>query len=261
MYKFHKDKKGYFNMQTANANAYVIPFIEEKFTIHPGMRVLEIGCGEGGVLKAFINKGCTGVGVELNKKRVKNACLFMKDLIEDGKIKIISKDIYNVNIENDFDGVFDIIILKDVIEHIHNQEKLIDWMKSFLTPNGIIFFGFPPWYMPFGGHQQMCHSSLKKVPFIHLLPRSWYQKLLEKKNENAAFFLEIVDTQLSIERFEHICKDLNYRIQNKRHYFINPIYKWKFGLKPRKQLGIITKIPYLRNFITTCVYYTIQKKR
>src|SRR5699024_4050215 len=131
--------------------------------------------------------------VELNEKRVKNARLFMDHFIREKKVKIVSKDIYDVNIENEFEGSFDIIILKDVIEHIHNQKRLMGWMQSFLKPNGIIYFGFPPWHMPFGGHQQMCHSSLKKVPYILLLPRSWYQKLLEKHDENAAFFMEIVD--------------------------------------------------------------------
>ena len=66
MFEFHADRKRYFEIQLLNAEKYVIPFIEEKFLIKPGMRILEIGCGEGGVLKAFINKGCEGVGVEMD---------------------------------------------------------------------------------------------------------------------------------------------------------------------------------------------------
>ena len=60
MFEFHADRKRYFDIQVLNAEKYVIPFIEEKFPIAGGMRVLEIGCGEGGVLKAFINIGCVG---------------------------------------------------------------------------------------------------------------------------------------------------------------------------------------------------------
>lgn len=69
MFEFHKDRKRYFDIQVWNTEKYVIPFIEKTFPIQPGMRVLEIGCGEGGVLKAFVNNGCTGVGVELDKPR------------------------------------------------------------------------------------------------------------------------------------------------------------------------------------------------
>src|SRR5688500_14702840 len=159
MFEFHTDRKRYFEIQVLNAEKYVIPFIEEKFPIKPGMRVLEIGCGEGGVLKAFINKGCIGVGVELDAPRVADAEAFLKDDIDAGRLRFITRDIYQVEVGKDLGGSFDIIILKDVIEHIHDQPKLIGWMKNFLHSRGIVFFGFPPWYMPFGGHQQMAKSK------------------------------------------------------------------------------------------------------
>lgn len=260
MFDFHKDRKRYFEIQVLNAEQYVIPFIEEKFFIKNGMRVLEIGCGEGGVLKAFINKGCEGVGVELDEPRIENAKLFMPDETSSGKIRFIAKDIYKVDTEKDLSGLFDVIVLKDVIEHIHDQPKLIGWMKNFLKPGGIIFFGFPPWYMPYGGHQQMCHSFLAKIPYIHLLPKFFYKWLLKKNNEPVDALMEIRDTGISIERFEKICKKEGYKILYRRHYFLNPIYKWKFGWKPRTQSVIIKAIPFVRNFFTTCVYYIIQTK-
>lgn len=48
MFEFHKDRKRYFDIQVWNAEKHVIPFIEQTFPIRPAMRVLEIGCGEGG---------------------------------------------------------------------------------------------------------------------------------------------------------------------------------------------------------------------
>ena len=258
MFDFHKDRKRYFEIQVLNTEEYVIPFIEEKFSIKNGMRVLEIGCGEGGVLKAFLNKGCKGVGVEFDESRIENAKLFMPDEVASGKIRFVTKDIYKVDAEKDLDGIFDIIVLKDVIEHIHDQPKLIGWMKIFLKPGGIIFFGFPPWYMPFGGHQQMCHSKLAKMPYIHLLPKGIYRWMLKKKKEPVGALMEIRDTGISIERFEKICKKEGYKLLHKRHYFLNPIYKWKFGWKSRRQSVIIKLIPFVRNFFTTCVYYIIQ---
>ena len=259
MFEFHKDRKRYFEIQVLNAEQYVIPFIEEKFTIHTGMRVLEIGCGEGGVLKAFIEKGCTGVGVEFDEPRIENGILFMPDEMSMGKIRFVKKDIYQVNLESDLGGLFDIIVLKDVIEHIHDQQKLINRMKTFLNPGGVIFFGFPPWQMPFGGHQQMCHSKIGKLPYIHLLPKSIYRWLLKIKKEPVEGLMEVRETGISIERFEKICKKEGYRLLNKQHYFLNPIYKWKFGWRPRKQSAIIKGIPFVRNFFTTCVYYCIIK--
>ena len=258
MFEFHADRKRYFEIQLLNAEKYVIPFIEEKFLLKPGMRILEIGCGEGGVLKAFINKGCEGVGVEMDAPRIENAKKFLPDDVGTGKIKFIIKDIYKVDIGRDFGGPFDIIVLKDVIEHIHDQAKLIGWMKNFLKPGGIVFFGFPPWYMPFGGHQQICHSKISRLPYIHLLPRSMYRWILRKKKESVDELMEIRDTGISIERFEKICREEGYNIFHQRHYLINPIYEWKFGWKAKKQIGLIKAIPFVRDFFTTCVYYIIQ---
>lgn len=258
MFEFHADRKRYFDIQVLNAEKYVIPFIEEKFLIKPGMRVLEIGCGEAGVLKAFINKGCEGVGVELDAPRIENAQLFLPEEIAAGKLKFVVKDIYKVDVEKDFNGLFDIIVLKDVIEHIHDQAKLIGWMKNFLKPGGIVFFGFPPWYMPFGGHQQICKSKISRLPYIHLLPKRLYRWILKNRKENVDEMMEIRDTGISIERFVRISKNEGYSLSHSRHYFINPIYQWKFGWKPRTQSIIIKAIPFVRNFFTTCVYFITQ---
>lgn len=257
MFEFHADRKRYFDIQVLNAEKYVIPFIEEKFPVKAGMRVLEIGCGEGGVLKAFINKGCEGVGVELDVPRIVDANKFLPEDIAAGRLRFVVKDIYEVDVQEDFNGLFDIIVLKDVIEHIHDQAKLIGWMKNFLKPEGIVFFGFPPWYMPFGGHQQMCHSKVSKLPYIHLLPQAIYKGILKKKKEPVEALMEIKDTGISIERFERICKKEGYKLAYNRHYFLNPIYEWKFGWKPKRQSIIIKAIPFVRDFFTTCVYYII----
>jgi 2-polyprenyl-3-methyl-5-hydroxy-6-metoxy-1,4-benzoquinol methylase len=261
MFEFHADRKKYFDIQVDNATKYVLPFIEEVFEIKAGMRVLEIGCGEAGVLKPFIDKGCTAIGVEFDLYRIDLANEYLKTEVETGKLSFIGKDIYLVDADKELGGKFDIIILKDVIEHIYNQEKLIAELKRFLQPKGCVFFGFPPWQMPFGGHQQVCKNKLlSKLPYYHLLPRFIYKFLLNKAKENTAELMEIRDTKISIEKFETIAKSTGYSIINKTHFLTNPIYEYKFGIKTRKQFPIIRSIPWLRNFVTTCVYYLIQPK-
>lgn len=257
MFDFHADRKRYFDIQYLNAKGYVLPFIEKFHPIEPGMRVLEIGAGEGGVLQSFIERGCIGVGVELDPRRVEWACGFLWEPIGRGQLHYVEKDIYKTDLNSDLKGPFDIIVLKDVIEHIHDQSRLMAYMKKWLAPNGVIFFGFPPWQMPFGGHQQIAHSWVAKLPYIHLLPRFLYASLLRINREPVSELLEIRDTRISIERFEKICSQQQYLVLDKMHYLINPIYQWKFGWKPKQQWAWMSKIPYLRNFVTTCVYYLI----
>jgi len=261
MFEFHTDKKRYFEIQSENAEEYVIPFIENKFPLKPGMRVLEIGCGEGGVLAAFIKRNCIGIGVELHEERLQLAHELLKPEIAEQKVSFIAKDIYKVTAA-ELGGRVDLIIMKDVIEHIHDQKKLLLRLHDFLAPGGVIFFGFPPWQMPFGGHQQMCKSKLlSNLPYYHLLPRKMYKWVLMKFNQPAEDLLEIKDTGISIERFERIVRQANYKVMHKIHYLINPIYKYKFGWKARKQLPVLKSIPYVRDFFTTCVYYLITQAK
>lgn len=261
MYEFHKDRKHYFDMQTANAEQYVIPFIEVRYPITEGMKVLEVGCGEGGVIKAFINKGCYGVGVDMDASRIVNAKKFMPDEISSGRVEFFSADIYDQEFETKFQNQFDLIVLKDVIEHIHNQKRIMDQFKKYLKTGGHIYFGFPPFHMPFGGHQQVSTVKLfAYIPWTHLLPMTIYKGLLNMlKVPSAEEFVEIKETGITTARFESICKELNYEFVHSTFYLINPIYRFKFGLKPRVQLDFIRSIPVLRDFVTTCVYYLIKK--
>ena len=258
MFEFHADRKRYFDIQVLNTEKYVIPFIRQSFPLKKGMRVLEIGCGEAGVLKAFMNEGCICVGVDLDKDRIENAKIWLSEEMREGKIHFFSKDIYKIDIQQDLGGAFDVIVLKDVIEHIHDQAKLIAWMKNMLVPGGVVFFGFPPWQMPFGGHQQMCSNKwLSKLPYYHLLPSFMYRSILKKFNEPVADLMEVRETGISIERFESIARKTGYNIVHKLLYLVNPIYEWKFGWKPRPQLPVIKNIPYIRNYVTTCAYYLL----
>ena len=151
-----------------------------------------------------------------------------------------------------------IIIIRDVIEHIPNQELFLPFIKRFLSPHGIIFVAFPPWQNPFGGHQQICNNKLlSHLPWFHLLPRPVYKKVLEWGNVNPGGLLEIKDTGISLERFLSIVHKEKYRIAEEILYFINPNYETKFNLHPRR-LWRFLNIPYIRNFYTTCGYYILK---
>ncbi len=260
MHDRHQNRKRYFLEQEKATREEVIPYLAQHINISEDMRVLEIGCGEAGNLKPFLDMGCDCVGVDISKARIENARKFYADHLAREKIKFISNDIYKVGAEDI--GTFDFLMMRDVIEHIPGQEKFMNYVKRFMKPSGKFFLGFPPWYMPFGGHQQICKSKvLSMLPYFHILPKSIYKSILALGEDERRIeeLLEIKDTGISIERFERIIGQENYRVINRTLYLINPNYRIKFHLKPRKQLPIVREIPFIRNFVTTCAYYILSK--
>ena len=261
MYDFHKDKKRYFNYQYRTAKEHILPFVDAFLPSDKPRQILEIGCAEAGVLKAFLENGDQCLGIELLESRTALAKEFHKEAVSEGRIKFLNKNIYDIDIAKDIGHKFDLIILKDVIEHIPDQEKIIPKLKEFLNKDGKIFFGFPPWCMPFGGHQQICENKLlKKLPYFHLLPMPIYKMILKSFGESEKRIVdleEIKDTGISIERFRRIVKQSGLTTYKKQDWLFNPIYEYKFNVKPKKQIGLISGIPYLRNFFTTAVYYLV----
>jgi hypothetical protein len=67
--------------------------------------------------------------------------------------------------------------------------------------------------------------------------------------------------KISIERFERICKNSEFNVLEKTSYLFNPIYEYKFGIKPKKQWGLIAGIPYLRNYLIMGMYYLVEGKK
>lgn len=259
----HLDPKVRFSQQVDNARAYVLPFIERTVPVQRDTRVLDIGCGDGGVLLPFLELGCVATGIELDEEKSNHARNFLAEFIKRNQVEVINSNIYDEAALQEYRECFDIIILKDVIEHIPDQARFIPYMKQFLKPGGVVYFGFPPWQMPHGGHQQVCKNKfLSILPYFHLLPAWLYAGILRLGGEYASTvkeLLEIKSTGISIEQFEKLSLAGGYSIVDATHYLINPIYRFKFGWKPREQFRWMKKIPYLRNFFTTCVYYLIRK--
>jgi 2-polyprenyl-3-methyl-5-hydroxy-6-metoxy-1,4-benzoquinol methylase len=170
-------------------------------------------------------------------------------------VQFICSDIYKVAAHTL--PKFDVVIVRDVIEHIHNQTKFLLFVQQFLQVNGSVFIAFPPWRMPFGGHQQVCNSSfLSKLPFFHLLPKFLFKAILIWSKENQELINELVtlrQTKMSILKYKRLLKRTGYKTDRETCYFINPNYDIKFKLKPRC-LPKFLRIPFLCDFYTTAFY-------
>ena len=260
MQKRHINRIKYFEEQGITTDKYVIPYLSDLIEIGTKTEVLEIGCGEAGNLKPLLDIGCKATGIDISSGRIDQAKKFFSNHKNRNNLELICEDIYKYNSSG---KKYDLIMMRDVIEHIPNQEKFMNFTKRFLKPEGKIFIAFPPWQNPFGGHQQICKSKLlSKIPFFHLFPYKTYTFILKIFGESEAkinTLVEIKQTGISIERFEKIIKQEKYSIDKRTYYFVNPNYETKFGLKPRTQSKLISSIPWVRNFFTTAMYYVISQ--
>ena len=263
MQERHINRQKYFDEQVYTTQKYVVPFVGEFLKINSGINVLEIGCGEAGNLQPFLDLGCNVTGIDLSEGKIENGKAFYANHPNKKNLTLIAQDIYKIG--DEFNQHFDLIIMRDTIEHIPDQEVFMGFVKKFLKPDGLFFLGFPPWQSPFGGHQQVCSNKfLSVLPYFHLLPDFLYVGILKLFGESAATIqglMEIKATGISIERFKRIIKKENYTVNKVINYFINPNYEIKFKLQPRKQLGLLSSIPVLRNFTITACYYLISFKK
>ncbi len=262
MFDFHSDKARYFEMQRRTAAEYILPRAHATLAQPRPWRVLEVGCAEAGVLKAFLDAGHHAVGIELEFWRADLAREFLAAEIAAGRADIRTDNIYEVDPGDFGTEGFDLIILKDVIEHIPQQGRMLPRLREFLAPGGVMFFGFPPWYMPYGGHQQIARSKrVSRMPWLHLLPGPLYGRYLRSAGESEVIVEELESirgTRISIERFENLCKESGLRIRERTLWLFNPIYAMKFGLKARALPKVLAAVPGVRNLYTTAAYYIVE---
>lgn len=259
MQNCHLDRRSYFNELATTSGAYYIPYIERVMALSPATRVLEIGCGEGGNLEPFAERGCDVTGVDIVDGRIEQAQTFFA---QDGvKGRFVCSNV--LDCDSGFDGQFDIVLAHDVIEHIPDKPAFLHAAMRFLRPGGIAFFGFPAWYMPFGGHQQICRSRFcSHAPFLHLLPLPLYRCILEScgvKEKDVNELMSIRETRITVEKFESLAKKEGFAVLDRRFWFINPHYQAKFGLRPRVLWNWLGHVPYVRDFFITSAFYLLRK--
>ena len=263
MQKRHTDRKRYFDELATTSNDFYVRYVKKYMSITSATKILEIGCGEGGNLLPFAKLGAKVIGIDLSKDRIEQARIYFAETSQKGEFC----DADFLNMPSQRDDLFDIVLVHDVIEHIEPSIKraFISRIKMFIKDDGIIFFRFPAWLMPFGGHQQICKSKfLSKIPFIHLLPPKKYRWLLYAFGENKSCVEELLSikrSKMTIEKFESLCQELEYQVLNRTLWFINPHYKVKFNIPAIKLNSLCGHVPYLRDIFSTSCFYIITPQK
>ena len=119
MQKRQLDRKLYFGELADTSREFYLDYLSEYLLEKSKVRVLEIGCGEAGNLLPFAEIGCEVVGIDIDRGKIEQAEISFSEAGQNG---IFLCDNFVTMQDSDL-GRFAIILVHDVIEHIHQQDK------------------------------------------------------------------------------------------------------------------------------------------
>ena len=243
----------HFFEQKKHTTGYLLPYFEKNIPGFKSMKILEIGCAEGGFIEELQNLGMEAIGVEIEQSRVDIANEKNPDL------NILCGDITDKSIVDKIATTFDFVVMRDTIEHIPDRISTFENIAKLLKKGGYLYVTFPPRFSGFAGHQQNCRSFLKLVPYLHILPNVLIRFLGKILKENPNRMEEIITNYkigLSIRAFEKYYTKFEFFPKVKDLFLSRPIYKVRFGVRAVKVPGI----PVLREiFAFGCEYLLIKK--
>jgi SAM-dependent methyltransferase len=220
----------YWEYQYKLGKNYIVPLYRKLGLFDIGMNVCEIGSAEGGVLFAFAEEGanyCLATDIAENR------------LVAGGKIasemgqNIVFKrhDILTEPIPQEWTGKFDIVLLRDVIEHLDAPDVALTNIRELLRPNGTVFVTFPPYFSPFGGHQHLLQNFWGKVPYIHWLPEKLFHRLIQTgRHPDVEEVARLKRNKFSVGKFFSAVEKSGLKLYMEKYFILRPVYRIKFGL-------------------------------
>lgn len=220
-----------------------------------GKRVLDLGCGDGGLSVALAESGARCLGIDHNEQRIAEAV----NLASNHKVSatFMAADVLQMH---QFAERFDLIVLSEVVEHLldwSNVEALLRWCGNHLTPQGVVYVSFPPWFSPFAGHQAGW-PVIRYLPWYHLLPQRIKHLLVPTHAPRYLdFFREL--NHITIGGFERIVTRSGLEIAQRDLYHLRPEFRWRYGVPVIRAVPMLAKMAGVREIVSTGAYYLLTR--
>ena len=251
--------KYYWNYQYELGKQFIVPYSFKIGCFKKGNSVFEVGSAEGGVLAAFTEAGgVEAVGSDIAQNRLEMGKKITKIL--ELPITFSNHNIITEDIPLEWKEKFNLVLLRDVIEHLDNTVLALTNINKIIKPNGFLFVSFPPYYSAFGGHQHTLGNLMGKLPFIHILPNFIFHKLIAGGRETDIEEVKrLQNIKLTTKKFEKAVMKSGYDIFNREFYLLRPVYKMKFGL-PSIKLTKLAYLPLIKNLFSLEALYVLRKR-
>ncbi len=221
----------YWEYQYKLGKEYIVPHLQRLGFSPKAKSVCEIGSAEGGVLFAVKEAGASNcLATDIAQSRLDAGEIIARNF--GYSINFVNHNIISDQIPSNWLNSFDLVILRDVIEHLDDARMALNNIKKILKPDGWLYITFPPYYSPFGGHQHLLQTFFGKIPFIHWLPDSILNVLI--KNGRPVDLHEVKrlrGIRLTVKKFFQLAHNTGFAVLHSEFFIIRPVYKFKFGLK------------------------------
>jgi ubiquinone/menaquinone biosynthesis C-methylase UbiE len=201
--------------------------------------ILDAGCGDG-VQAGRIAEAYKVVGVDLSPTRTKRA----KKRVINGKF--IVGDLYNLPFKS---NTFDIVVLGEIIEHLHEPEKALLEINQSLKPNGYLIV------------DTVSRSNAIDVFLLFLMKINHLKTFLKTKNvKGMNLYDKLIDWGLYIDRTHVMFYDMKAlkELLNQSNFNVIDIrgapclrYDFPSLIKPtilKIADKILSNIPYLKKY-------------
>ncbi len=228
-------EKYYWGYQYRLAREVLVPQLQRDGAFWAGASVAEIGCAEGGVLMAFVQAGAAqALGTDIERHRLAQGEAIAKLCTNDltAPLTFSSHDVLFDAPKAEWLHAFDLVILRDVLEHLDDTLLALTNIQRLLKPNGYVFVEFPPYNSPFGGHQHLLRNRWGNLPYMHLLPDALFQPMTASgwHPMDISEVRRLRQIRLTPRSFLRASRKAGYTIVQERYYLLRPVFKMKFGL-------------------------------
>ena len=183
--------------------------------------ILDLGCGNGDLVREYRDNGYCAYGCDLNFKQGPNVDIMQKN----GFLRLMDEHSYRIPFD---DNTFRFVFSVQVFEHVQNYQSTLIEIKRVLKPGGISLHIFPSRYSLFEPHVG--------VPFGGIIQKKWWLLIwaflgIKNQSQRGQLYREAANSN-----FNYLLQHTNYISKSKineqvSEYFTSIIYSEKIFLK------------------------------